>query len=149
MRPSQVDPDLVEYMLIGVPDLAGVDEVADALGRLVQADRIRILDIVAVIPNADGSCLTVEPEAVAGLTQLRDVDGEFGGLLSHNDVAMASAELPTGSAAVLLVAEDRWAGNLSRAARMVGGRIMGGERIPRHRWENVVLEEGSSDEAGC
>lgn len=134
----EIDFDLVEYMVIAIPDLASVVEVAEALRRLVKTDRMRILDLVAVVISADGAYVAVEPEEVAGLTVLRDVEGEVGGLLSADDIAMACGELPPGTAAVILVAEDHWADILAGAARRSGGRIVGGERIPRYRIEATL-----------
>lgn len=133
-----IDVDLVEYMVIAVPDLASVVDVAEAMRRLVDTDRMRILDLVAVVLSADGAPVAVEPEEVAGMTVLRDVQGEVGGLLSEDDIAMACGELPVGTAAVILVAEDRWADILAAAARSSGGRIVGGERVPRYRIEATL-----------
>ncbi|GAB3787633.1 DUF6325 family protein [Nocardioides ungokensis] len=131
----EIDFDLVEYLVIAVPDLASVGDIAEAIRRLVRTDRMRILDLVAVVISADGAHVAVEPEAVAGMAVLRDVKGEVGGLLSEDDIAMACGDLPAGTAAVILVAEDRWADILAGAARKSGGRIVGGERIPRYRIE--------------
>lgn len=134
----EIDLDLVEYVVIAIPDLASVLEVAEAVRRLVTTDRIRILDLVAVVVSADGAHAAVEPEAVDGMSVLRDVSGEVGGLLNEDDIAMACGDLPPGTAAVILVAEDRWAGVLAGAARRSGGRIVGGERIPRYRVEATL-----------
>ena len=127
------DLDLVEYLVIAVPDLAGVAEVAEALRRLVLTGRIQILDLVGVVTSPGGGDLVLEPEAVSGMSVLRDVEGEVGGLLTDDDIALACSELPWGTAAVVLVVEDRWADVLASAARTSGGRIVGGERIPHHR----------------
>ena len=43
--------------------------------------------------------------------------------------------LQPGTSALIVVVEDRWAQLLADAARDGGGRIIGGERIPRHRLE--------------
>jgi len=137
------DLELVEYMVIAVPDLARVAGVAEALRRLVRSDRIQVLDLVAVVTSADGY-VVVEPEAVAGMAVLGDVDGEVGGFLTDEDIALACSELPEGTAAVILVVEDRWAGLLAGAARSSGGQIVGGERIPRHRVE-ASLRAGRSE----
>jgi hypothetical protein len=136
-RPQAVAPgfdlDLVEYLVIAVPDLADVAGVAEALRRLVLTGRIQILDLVGVVTSLDGGDLVLEPEVVSGMSVLRDVEGEVGGLLTDDDIALACSELPWGTAAVVLVVEDRWADVLASAARTSGGRIVGGERIPRHR----------------
>src|SRR5947208_12585082 len=100
-----VDLDLVEYLVIAVPDLAGVAGVAEALRRLVLTGRIRILDLVGVVTSPDGGDQVLEPEAVSGMSVLRDVEGEVGGLLTDDDIALACSELPWGTAAVVVVVE--------------------------------------------
>lgn len=131
------DPDLVEYVVIGLPDLSSALTVAQALRNLVETSRIRILDLVAVVSDASGRFTVAEPELVAALAELRTVDGEVGGLLSDDDIALACRALRSGSAALILVAEDLWAQELADAARSGGGQIVGGERIPRLRLEQA------------
>ncbi|HEX5086299.1 MAG TPA: DUF6325 family protein [Nocardioides sp.] len=131
------DPDLVEYIVITLPELSSSMSVAQALRSLVESSRIRILDLVAVVTDAHGGYAVTEPELVAALADLRSVDGEVGGLLSDDDIALACRALRPGTAALILVAEDRWAQELADAARSGGGRIVGGERIPRNRLEQA------------
>lgn len=131
------DPDLVEYIVITMPDLSSSLSVAQALRSLVESSRIRILDLVAVVTDAHGGYAVTEPELVSALSELRSVDGEVGGLLSDDDIALACRALRPGTSALILVAEDRWAQELADAARSGGGRIVGGERIPRGRLEQA------------
>ena len=131
------DLDLVEYVVIAVPELSSTVNVAAALRELVESSRIRILDLVGVVAGPDGHCRAIEPEQLSGLADLRDVDGEVGGLLSEDDIALACSALQPGTSALILVVEDRWAQLLADAARTSGGRIIGGERIPRHRLEQA------------
>ena len=143
------DPDLVEYVVINLPDLASSQTVAQALRSLVEASRIRILDLVGVVTDAQGRYTVTEPELVSALADLRSVDGEVGGLLSDDDIALACRALRAGSSALILVAEDLWAQELADAARSGGGQIVGGERIPRHRLEQARrAREGESSERG-
>jgi len=129
------DLDLVEYMVISVPELSSAVGVAAALKQLVESAQIRILDMVGVDTGPDGRFVAVEPELVSGLAALDSVEGEVGGLLSEDDITLASGALQPGTSALIVVVEDRWAQALAGAARDSGGRIIGGERIPRHRLE--------------
>jgi hypothetical protein len=144
------DPDLVEYVVINLPDLSSSQAVAQALRSLVGSSRIRILDLVGVATGSQGQYAVTEPELIAALADLRSVDGEVGGLLSDDDIALACRALPPGSSALILVAEDLWAQELADAARSGGGQIVGGERIPRHRLEQAerAREEGRQGERG-
>jgi hypothetical protein len=132
---AEPDMDLVEYVVITTSGVSSNIAVARALKELVESSRIRILDLVGVETDASGGYTSVEPESLSGLAELDRVEGEVGGLLSEDDIALACGALPPETSALILVAEDRWAQLLADAARSEGGRIVGGERIPRHRLE--------------
>jgi Family of unknown function (DUF6325) len=123
-------PGLVELMVIAVPDIADSARVAEALRHLVEISNLRILDLVVVITDVAGAFTCKEFEEVSGLTLLRDVEGEVGGWLSIDDIALVSDALPALTTAVVLVAEDSWARPLADAVSGCGGRIIGGERLP-------------------
>jgi len=133
-RPTP-DLDLVEYVVVALPELSSTVPVADALASLVEASQIRILDVVGVTSDPAGRVVCVEPEFLPGLQSRYGIDGGVAGLLSDDDIALACRSLPAGSSALVLVVEDRWAEQLAAAARTSGGQIVGGERIPRHRLE--------------
>lgn len=129
------DPDLVEYVVMTTADLDRSAAIAGALRALVETSQIRILDLVGVSVDHAGGYVAVEPEALAGFAELGAVDGEVGGLLSDDDIALACSAMRPGTSALILVVEDRWAGPLAEAVRLCGGRIVGGEHIPRDRVE--------------
>jgi hypothetical protein len=131
------DLDLVEYVVVSVSELSSTVGVASAVRVLVESSQVRILDLVGVVTSPDGRFTAVEPELLSGLAELRNVEGEVGGLLSEDDIALACRALQPGTSALILVVEDRWAQVLADAARQSGGRIIGGERIPRHRLEQA------------
>jgi hypothetical protein len=133
-----VDSDLVECFVVVVPDLDSLAGVASALADLVRAETIRVLDLVAVARADDATVKVLEIEAVPSLAALTEVEGEVGGLLSDRDIDRASVVLEPGTAALLLVAEDRWAQPISVAAQHARGRIVAGERIPAARVEAAL-----------
>lgn len=145
---SAPDLDLVEYVVIAVPDLSSTVGVASAIRELVESAQIGILDMVGIVTRPDGRFTAVEPELLAGLAELRTVEGEVGGLLSEDDIALACRTLQAGTSALILVIEDRWAQVLAEAARDSGGRIIGGERIPRYRLEQARRSRIAEAEGG-
>ncbi|MFL6133273.1 MAG: hypothetical protein ACJ72A_10735 [Nocardioidaceae bacterium] len=125
-----VDVSLVESFTIAAWDLAALETIGSAVAELVEEDAIRILDLVCLTRGIDDVQASVfELDDVESLRALNDVDGEVGGLLSSNDIELASLAVEPGSAAILIVVEDRWAERLSTAARSAGGRVLGGQRI--------------------
>ena len=137
-RGSPIRADLVEYLIVAVGDVDGLATVGEALARLVDEGTVRILDLVALVRHADGEVAVWEPEATPGLEDLIAPDARRQ-LLSTRDIERASAALRPGSAGVVVVTEDRWAEPLSTAARLAGGRIVAGDRIPPDRIEATLL----------
>jgi Family of unknown function (DUF6325) len=138
--------DLVEYFVVVLPERAALRGIEPALADMVRSERIRVLDLVVVERAPDGSVEVVEVGDVDDLASLRDMDGQVG-LLSENDLRLASGAVRAGEVGLVLVAEDRWAEQLSAAARRVGGEIVAGERIPARRVE-ATAGELADDETG-
>jgi Family of unknown function (DUF6325) len=57
-------------------------------------------------------------------------EGASSGLLGEDDAAKAAAEIEPGSAAVMIVYENRWAAPFVAAVRRNGGVPIAFERIP-------------------
>ena len=55
--------------------------------------------------------------------------GASTGMLDDDDAALAAAEIEPGSAAVLIVYENRWAAPFIAAVRRNGGELIANERI--------------------
>jgi Family of unknown function (DUF6325) len=142
-----VATDLVEYLIVAVPDLDGLAVLAPVLAELVERAAIRILDLVVVVKDADGSITPLELDAVESMAAICGLEGDVGGMLSERDIGLASVALPPCSAGVILVTEDRWAEPLSLAAQRVGGQIIAGERIPARRVQSALAAR-ADDEAG-
>jgi hypothetical protein len=94
----------------------------------------------------DGALELLEFDDVDALAGLGGLDGELG-LLSENDLRMAAGAVRPGEVAVVLVAEDRWAEQLSLAVRRAGGQIAAGERMSAVRVE-AALADRAEDEPG-
>ncbi len=146
-RPDDVTTDLVEYLLVVFPDRSALGSVVPAVQEMVTKERIRVLDIVVVVRHPDGRLDMLELGDVDVLAPLADLDGDLG-LLSENDLQLAARAVRAGEAALVLVAEDRWAERLSTAARAAGGRVVGGERLSSPRVEAALADTSESDDRG-
>ena len=115
----------LEYFTARFVDEHVFAAVAPALADLVDRKLIHIIDLVFVHKDADGKVTVAElDELGADLAQaFEPVRGEYGGLLSHQDIADAAAILDPGSGEVLLVWENLWATSLITALTDAGGVI--------------------------
>src|SRR4029453_2540661 len=109
----------VEYMIVSFPGNRFTGEIAPALGKLVESNTIRIIDLAFVSKDADGSIAAFE---------LSDIDEE--------DLMDAAEALEPDSSAAMLLWEDIWAAELASALRGAGGELVAIGRIPH----DVVTE---------
>jgi hypothetical protein len=114
------------------PDAPMTGEAAPLLVDLVERGIIRVLDALFVIKNEDGSFTGFEAKDLD-----RDKVGDFvvfegssSGLLGDEDATTAAEALEPGSAALLLVYENRWAAPFAAAVRRNGGILVDTQRIP-------------------
>jgi hypothetical protein len=119
---------------------------ADELSELVANSAIRILDMVVVSFAENGEAEVMEAEAIECLAPLHESSTRAGVLLSRHDIELVTLALRAPSAAIIVVAEDRWAGPLSRAARAAGGEVRAGERIARQRVELALARALEGEE---
>jgi len=144
-RPD-IATDLVEYLVLVLPNLHAVATIAEELSRVVATSAIRILDVVVVSFDEDGMAEIMEAESIECLAPLRSASPCAGVLLSRHDIELVSLALRPPNAAVIIVAEDRWAESLSVATRAAGGEVQAGERIARHRVELALAHATQGQE---
>ena len=133
----------VEYIVIGFPENRFTGAIVPALTELVDSGTIRIIDLVFVKKDADGSVMSFEFDALEELADYAGLDGEAGGLLNEEDIEIAADALEPNSSAALLVWEDAWAAPLATALREAGGVLLAGERI-RYEIVEAAFEELSA-----
>jgi Family of unknown function (DUF6325) len=107
-------------------------EAAPLLVDLVDRGIIRVLDALFVIKNEDGSFSGFEARDLddKSVGDFAVFEGASSGLLGEDDAAKAAAEIEPGSAAVMIVYENRWAAPFVAAVRRNGGVPIAFERIP-------------------
>lgn len=114
------------------PGAPATGEAAPLLLDLVERGVIRILDILFVEKAEDGSVVGFEAEGLDrdSVGDFHVFEGASSGLLGDEDARTAAEALQPGSAAVLIVYENRWAAPFAAAVRRNGGEVVGYERVP-------------------
>lgn len=130
----------VEYILISFPGNEFTGEIAPALGRLIENETVRIVDLVFVSKDREGNVTVLEFDQLEELAPFAALQGEAGGLLGDEDVAYAAAALESNSSAMLIVWEDTWATELAEAIRNSHGVVVEGSRIPHDLIEQAMAE---------
>jgi Family of unknown function (DUF6325) len=128
----------IDLVLFAYPPGAPMTgEAADLLLDLVEQGIIRVLDVMFVQKNEDGSFSGFEAkdlnaDSVGDFTVF---DGASTGLLGDEDAATAAEAIEPGTAAVMILYENKWAAPFAAAVRRNGGVLIDNQRIPH---EEVV-----------
>ena len=122
-----VDYVVVEFP-VGAKNFTG--EMAAELLRLVDAGTIRVVDILILDKNEDGSVDATEFSDIEQLGELQTIEAELADLLSADDVDHLAASMEPGSTAGVLIWENLWAAPFASAARRSGGQLIANGRIP-------------------
>lgn len=132
MTANELEAGPVDVVVIAYP--AGASMTGDAVPILLDlVDRgiVRVLDALFVRKDADGTFsgfdLADLDEDTAG--DLTAFAGATSGLLDDDDVAAAAAEIEPGSAALMIVYENKWAAHFIAAVRRNGGELIAHQRV--------------------
>ncbi|MGH3801024.1 MAG: DUF6325 family protein [Pseudonocardiaceae bacterium] len=122
----------VDYLVVAFPDNRMKGEAFSLLIDLVDRGVVRILDLVFVRKELDGSVIALEVADLDGDGQLdlAVLDGATSGLIGQDELDDAAAVLDPGSAAGILIYENLWAAPLAAALRRGGGQLVASGRIP-------------------
>jgi hypothetical protein len=123
----------IDIVVIGYPaDAPMTGEAAPLLLDLVERGIVRVLDVLFVTANEDGTVSGFEAIDLdeKGVGDFKIFEGASSGLLGEDDVATAADAIEPGGAAVMIVYENRWAAPFAAAVRRNGGVLIDNQRIP-------------------
>ena len=122
----------VDYIVVEFPAGATnfTGEMAEELLALVDSGTIRVIDVLILTKNEDGTVDAMELSDIEQLGPLERVETQLAELLAEEDVAHLAAAMDPGSTAGVLIWENLWAAPFASAARRSGGQLIANGRIP-------------------
>jgi Family of unknown function (DUF6325) len=124
----------VDYLVVEFPaDKANFSgEIAAELKDLVERGVVRVLDLILLRKDPDGSVEAFELHEFddSALGELREFEGDVAMLLAEEDIEAIGLALEPGSTAGVLVWENSWAAPFGSAVRRAGGQLVANGRIP-------------------
>jgi hypothetical protein len=122
----------VDWIVVEFPGSRFNGTIAPILTDLVDRGIIRILDLLMLRKDEDGSIDAFEISDLddSEIGGIRDYETAMATLLSQEDVVSAAAAVESGSTAALLVWENTWAAPFGAAVRHAGGQLVASGRIP-------------------
>ena len=122
----------VDYVIVEFP--AGksnfTGEMAKELLALTDAGTIRVIDVLILVKDEDGSIEALELSDIEELGELQALEAQLAELLAADDVVHLAAAMDPGSTAGVLIYENLWAAPFASAARRSGGQLIANGRIP-------------------
>jgi hypothetical protein len=141
----------VDYLVVEFPAGASnfTGEMAKELLALVDAGTIRVIDVLILTKNEDGSVDAMELSDIENLGPLQKVEAELAELLTADDVVHLAAAMDPGSTAGVLIWENLWAAPFASAARRSGGQLIANGRIPIQAIiASIEADEATASEGG-
>jgi uncharacterized membrane protein len=138
----------IELLVIGFPENQFTGDIAPALADLVGKGTIRLIDVVFVGRDNDGSVIALELSSVDN--SIREVfaplltDPES--LIHDGDIADVAEALDPGSSVALVLFEHTWANGFRRALVEAGGELIDSFRIAP---ETIDAARTASAEGGA
>ena len=104
--------------------------MAKELVALVDSGTIRVIDVLILTKNEDGTIEAMELSDIDELGELQALEAQLAELLAAEDVEHLAAAIDPGSTAGVLIWENLWAAPFAAAARRSGGQLIANGRIP-------------------
>ena len=134
LEPSKALDELgpVDYLVVEFPAGASnfTGEMAKELLALVDSGTIRVIDVLILTKDEDGTVEAMELSEIEELGPLRAIEAQLAELLAEEDVANLAAAMDPGSTAGVVIWENLWAAPFGSAARRSGGQLLATGRIP-------------------
>jgi len=127
----------ISYLIVEFPGNKMTGDGLDVLVDLVDRGLVRILDLLFVTRDDDGSMRAMELQDIDsdGELDIAVFEGASSGLLDDSDLADAASVIEPGSSAGILIFENRWAAPFTQALRRGGAQLVAAGYIPQDALE--------------
>jgi hypothetical protein len=141
----------VDYLIVEFPEGQQnfTGEAATELLKLHDAGMIRIMDLVIMVKDDDGSVDAMELSDVEDLGEFARIEEELAETLSADDVAELASVMAPGSVAAALIYENLWAAPFASALRRAGAQMITAGRIPIQAMIAAVEADAALEEQGA
>ena len=135
----------VDYLVVEFPAETAnfTGEMAAELAALAEQGTIRILDVLILRKDDDGSIEAFEIDDLDAVDELVALEAEIAEILAAEDVMHLAESMAAGTTAGVVVWENAWAAPFASAVRRSGGQLVATGRIPTQ----AIIASLEADEA--
>jgi hypothetical protein len=141
----------LEYTVIGFRKGTFDGSIAREIGKVVDQNIIRIVDIVLIDRDGQGNTAVIEIDAKEdpAFESFAPILANRMGLFTSDDVETIAESLPPETSALAILFEHRWAEDIKDAMANAGGFLVARAVIPPEVLEevNAELESGAATPA--
>ena len=132
----------LEYTVIGFRKGTFDGSIAREIGKVVDQNIIRIVDIVLIDTDAQGNTVVVEIDAKEDpvFESFAPILQNRMGLFTPEDIETLAESLPPETSALAILFEHRWAEDVKDAIAKAGGFLVARAVIPPEVLEEVSAE---------
>ena len=132
----------IDFLALEFPGNKFDGSILTSILELVQAEIIRVIDLVVILKDQDGNVIVrelqeLDPDTVRILDPLQV---EVSSMITRNDVDNIAAALGNNSTAAALLFENLWAIKTKQAMLDADARVLMFERIPHEVVEENLAE---------
>jgi hypothetical protein len=141
----------VDYLVVEFPEGQQnfTGEAAEELLKLHDNGIIRIMDLVILVKDEDGSVDAMELSDLADLGEFERIEAELAETLAADDVVTLAEVMAPGSVAAALIYENLWAAPFASALRRAGAELIADGRIPTQAIIAAVEADAALEAAGA
>ncbi|MGE0539818.1 MAG: DUF6325 family protein [Dehalococcoidia bacterium] len=133
----------VELLVVKFPGNQFKGEIAPALQELVESGTIRVIDILFVNKDADGTVVMVDINDLDDddFSQFDPIVQDVTGMLTEDDVQYFGATLAPNSSMAMMLFENTWATKFRDAVLNAKGELVLSERIPKQVIDEMMADK--------
>jgi hypothetical protein len=120
----------VDLAVIGFTGELRQGGVRQAIADAVDRGSVRVLDVLLVRKDADGTVLMYDAETAGETDELLGFPTELPDLIGEDDALAIAEEMPNDSTVVVIAWENTWAAEIAASIRELDGQVLVMERIP-------------------
>ncbi len=121
----------ISYLVVEFPGNKMTGDGLPMLVDLVNRGIIRVLDLLFVMRDIDGTTNVLQLQDLDGNVDLTIFEGVRSGLLGESDAKEAAAAIEPGSSAGVLLFENRWALPFVSELRKGGAEVIAAGYLPQ------------------
>lgn len=135
----------VDLAVIGFRGELRQGGIRDAVARAVDRGAVRVLDVLLVRKDDDGSVRLYDAESNEGAEDLLGFPTMRPDLVGEEDALAIAAEMDPGTTVLVIAWENAWASEIAAEVRALDGQLLVMERLPREDVELALSAMGSNE----